>query len=91
MAPEQRDLVIALGWGLALTLLAFPIGMAASSGVLPGSFETLADAMLFPGSALPLLYWGGVHDPLQLALALLLNVAFYAVLAAVSVRLCRRR
>ena len=28
---------------------------------------------------LPKAYWGGVHDPLQLALAVGLNIAFYAV------------
>ena len=56
-------------FGVVVTVMAFPVYLV---------FSRVADAMLNPGYYFPESYWGGVHDPLQLLLALFLNVCFFA-------------
>jgi hypothetical protein len=48
--------------------------------VLGALFPTLIpviDIFLLPGYFIPEAYWGGVHDPVQILTANLLNVIFY--------------
>ena len=62
-------------WGLAVTCGAVLLGLL---------FKPLirtADGVLAPGALLPEWYWGGLHDPFVLLVGLLLNIAFYSVVA----------
>jgi len=61
-----------------ITVIAFIIGLASRA------LEPFGDALLAPGYVLPEWYWGAVHDPLQLLLAVSLNVAFYAAIAQLA-------
>jgi hypothetical protein len=47
-------------------------------GLVPG-LASLANAFLEPGFALATGYWGGVHDPLQLAATTFVNWIFYSL------------
>src|SRR5215467_14263615 len=76
-----RQLRVAAAWGLGITVVVVIVGL-----VVPAS-APIADAVLAPGYHFPEAYWGGVHDPLQLLLALGLNVIFYALGALLIVNL----
>jgi hypothetical protein len=54
-------------FGIVVTVFAFAISAV---------FPRLSDAMLRPAYYFSVWYWGGVHDPLQLLLALFMNVVF---------------
>jgi len=47
----------------------------------------IVEMALAPGYILPEAYWGAAHDPLQLLVANLLNIAIYAVIFAVLAHL----
>jgi len=70
-----RKLLGSVAFGVGVTVLALIIG-SASRGLRP-----LGDLMLAPGYWLPEAYWGGVHDPMQILIAISLNVSFYALVA----------
>ena len=66
-------------FGVVVTAAALTLGL-----LVPPS-QAIADVLLEPGAFLPERYWGGLHDPLQILPALVLNVIFYAF-AYVGVR-----
>lgn len=70
----MRKVLWSLAWGLGVTVLAFAIGV-------PHRTRPFGEALLTPGFWLPKAYWGGVHDPVQIAIVFLMNVLFYAIAA----------
>lgn len=72
----MRKAFAALGFGLGFVVFLFALMVVPKIG-------GISEALLTPGYSLPEAYWGGVHDPLQLLAAFILNVAFYAVIAAI--------
>ena len=44
-----------------------------------------AEWLLTPGYILPERYWGGVHDPLQILVVLVLNVVFYSAVLSIAI------
>jgi hypothetical protein len=76
-----RQLRVAGAFGLSITVVAIIVGF-----VIPAS-GPLVDGILAPGYFLPVAYWGGVHDPLQLLLAIALNVFAYALGALLIIKL----
>lgn len=67
----MRAVLAGFGCGFGFVVLLFIVM------TVPG-IGHLGELLLAPGYALPEVYWGAVHDPLQLMLAFLLNVLFYA-------------
>ncbi len=62
-------LFLGLGWTVFVLFAGLPCPPLTS----------IAEAMLAPGFWLPNWYWGGVGDPLQLVLALALDVGVYGL------------
>lgn len=69
----KQRLSLAIISGLLVTVAAFLIGFSSRS------LQRVSDVLLAPGCWIPEAYWGGVHDPLQLALAFVLNIVMYAI------------
>jgi len=69
----MRTVLIEFGWALAFVVFLFITTFVPVVG-------HLGELMLGPGYVLPEYYWGAVHDPLQLLLALMLNIGFYTCL-----------
>jgi hypothetical protein len=46
---------------------------------MPSPLSHVGELILQPGEAIPLAYWGGLHDPLQILAGLLLNGLFYII------------
>ncbi len=44
------------------------------------SIGRIGEVLLEPGYWLPEAYWGGIHDPIQLLLVVMLNLCFYTLL-----------
>jgi hypothetical protein len=63
-------------FGTLVTVLAFPLALV---------FPRFADVILEPGYYLPNAYWGAVHDPLQLLLALVLDIGFWALMCLIAI------
>lgn len=80
----MRTVLYAFGCGFGFVLLLFAVMMVPRIG-------RLGELLLGPGYALPEAYWGAVHDPLQLLVALVLNGLFYTVLFFVALWLWKRR
>jgi hypothetical protein len=78
VAMAQRKLLLALLFGLGVTAIAFVVGFMFQS------LRPISDAVLAPGYALPEAYWGGVHDPLQILLAVTLNITAYGAVALLA-------
>jgi hypothetical protein len=83
MLFSMGDVLKVLAWSLALVIALF------AAMFLPG-VGRVAESLLGPGYALPEAYWGSVHDPIQLGIAFVLNVAFYFVAIVIAVAIWRR-
>lgn len=69
----KQRLSLSVILGFLVTVSAFLIGFSSRS------LQRVGDMLLAPGYWIPEAYWGGAHDPLQLALAVSLNIIVYAI------------
>ena len=73
----MRDVLVSMAVGFAIALGAFGVGAANIAMNGPRFIEGAAFMILRPGDAIPLYYWGGVHDAADAALSLVLNGLAY--------------
>jgi hypothetical protein len=71
-----RRLALSAAFGIGATVVATMI-------LFVPSLESVGDLLLVPGTFLPTLYWGGIHDPIQWLIAFVLNSCAFALISLI--------